>query len=314
MTLSIRCGARALVVALTVAVAAPHVAPAQDAAVPNGRMHHAVRLNGHPISVWEKRPPHPKQSILLVHGRTWSALPDFDLQVPGEHLSVMDALAARGYDVYAIDLRGYGATPRDSTGWLTPDRAAADVAAVLEWMKRRAPGAGRPALVGWSFGSLVSQLVAERHPELLSALVLFGYPVHDAPFGPDTSAAPPPRRRNTAAAASSDFIAPGAISRRAIDAYVSQALAADSVRADWRRLATFDSLDAARVTVPTLLMVGQLDPFYARRPEAQAELFTRLGAADKEWVVLPGGDHAALIERPAPRFVQAIASFLERPR
>ena len=67
--------------------------------------------------------------------------------------------------------------------------------------------------------------------------------------------------RVISAAAASDFIAPGAISRRAIDAYVSQALAADSVRADWRRLATFDSLDAARVTVPTLLMIGQLDPF-----------------------------------------------------
>lgn len=92
-----------------------------------------------------------------------------------------------------------------------------------------------------------------------------------------------------------------------------QALAADSVRADWHRLHDFDSLDAARVKVPTLLMIGQFDPFYAERPAAQAELFVRLGTADKEWVVLAGGDHAALIERPAPRFVQAIATFLERP-
>ena len=83
--------------------------------------------------------------------------------------------------------------------------------------------------------------------------------------------------------------------------------------ADWRRLHDFDALDASRVKVPTLLMIGQLDPFYAERPAAQAERFVRLGTADKEWVVLAGGDHAALIERPAPRFVQAIASFLERP-
>jgi pimeloyl-ACP methyl ester carboxylesterase len=226
----------------------------------------------------------------------------------------MDALAARGYDVYAIDLRGYGATPRDSSGWLTPDRAAADVAAALEWMKRRAPDAERPALVGWSLGSLVAQLVAERHPELLSALVLFGRPVRDTLFAPDSGAGPPPRRRNTAEAAASDFITPGAISKRAIDAYVSQALAADSVRADWRRLHDFDALDASRVTVPTLLMIGEHDPFYAERPAAQAELFVRLGTADKELVILPGGDHAALIERPVLRFVQAIASFLERPR
>jgi pimeloyl-ACP methyl ester carboxylesterase len=277
-------------------------------------MHHVVRVDSHPITLWEKRPPHPKHSILLIHGRTWSALPDFDLQVPGEHLSVMDALAARGYDVYAIDLRGYGATPRDSSGWLTPDRAAADVAAVLEWMQRRSPSKERPALVGWSLGSLVAQLVAERHPELLSALVLFGRPARDSLFAPDTGTGPPPRRRNTAQAAASDFITPGAISKRAIDAYVSQALAADSVRADWRRLHDFDALDASRVKVPTLLMIGEHDPFYAERPAAQAELFVRLGTADKELVILPGGDHAALIERPALRFVQAIASFLERPR
>ncbi len=47
---------------------------------------------------------------------------------------------------------------------------------------------------------------------------------------------------------------------------------------------------------------------------AQAELFVHLGTADKEWVVLAGGDHAALLERTAPRFIEAIASFLERPR
>jgi len=36
--------------------------------------------------------------------------------------------------VYAHDLRGYGGTPRDSTEWATPDRAVADVAAVLRFL------------------------------------------------------------------------------------------------------------------------------------------------------------------------------------
>jgi pimeloyl-ACP methyl ester carboxylesterase len=277
-------------------------------------VHHTVTVDGHPIAVWEKRAAHPTRSVLLVHGRTWSSLPDFDLQVPGEQLSVMDRLVARGYDVYAVDLRGYGATPRDSTGWLTPHRAAADVAAVLAWIGKRAPSGDRPALVGWSFGSLVAQLVAEEHPELVSATVLFGRPVHDAPFPRDSAGAKPLRARTTAAAAASDFITPGAISKHAIDSYVRAAIAADSVRVDWKELADFDKLDAARVTVPTLLMIGQFDPFYSERPMAQAEIFVRLGTADKEWVVLAGGDHAALIERTAPRFVEAIASFLERPR
>jgi len=35
--------------------------------------------------------------VLLIHGRTWSGRPDFDLQVSGESRSFMDALVAQGY-------------------------------------------------------------------------------------------------------------------------------------------------------------------------------------------------------------------------
>ena len=70
--------------------------------------------------------------MVLLHGRTWSARPNFDLQVPGENLSLMDGLVEAGYAAFAVDLRGYGQTPRDETGWLNPDRAAKDLKAVLE--------------------------------------------------------------------------------------------------------------------------------------------------------------------------------------
>ena len=79
-----------------------------------------VQSDGHPMAVWARRPATPRAAILLVHGRTWSSRPDFDLQVPGMKRSVMADLAALGIAAYAVDLRGYGETPRDSTGWLTP--------------------------------------------------------------------------------------------------------------------------------------------------------------------------------------------------
>ena len=44
---------------------------------------HTVDADGHPIAVWEKRAADATEAVLLVHGRTWSALPDFDLQVEG---------------------------------------------------------------------------------------------------------------------------------------------------------------------------------------------------------------------------------------
>jgi pimeloyl-ACP methyl ester carboxylesterase len=296
-------------------IAAPRLALTQDthSGSPAKLVQHTVTVDGYPIAVWEKRSPHPRRNLVLVHGRTWSSRPDFDLQVTGENLSVMDALVARGYDVYAIDLRGYGATPRDASGWLTPTRAAADIAGVIDWVQRRGPMKEKPALIGWSRGSMLSQLVAQNHSDAISALVLFGRPQWDS-IPADNRSGAAPRKPNTAEAAGSDFITPGSISRTARDAYLRQALATDPVLVEWRNLDEFNELDASRVTVPTLLMMGQLDPLYADAKTKQAEFFLRLDTPDKEWVILPGGDHAALLERPAPRFIEAIASFLDRPR
>jgi alpha-beta hydrolase superfamily lysophospholipase len=65
------------------------------------------------------------------------------------------------------------------------------------------------------------------------------------------------------------------------------------------------------VTTPTLLIQGELDPI---APTAtQAAFFTRLGTADRAWVVMAGGDHASLIENMQPAFVAAVVGFLERP-
>jgi len=294
--------------------APPRLALAQDtrSGSPAKLVQHTVTVDGYPIAVWEKRAPHPRRNLVLVHGRTWSSRPDFDLQVTGEKLSVMDALVARGYDVYAIDLRGYGATPRDTSGWLTPTRAAADIAGVIDWVQRRGPMKEKPALIGWSRGSMVSQLFAQNHSDAISALVLFGRPQWDSIPADRSGAAP--RKPNTAKAAGSDFITPGSISPTARDAYVRQALATDPVLVEWRHLDEFSALDASRVTVPTLFMMGEFDPFYANAKTRQAEFFLRLATPDKEWVILPGGDHAALLEHPAPRFIEAITSFLERPR
>jgi len=261
--------------------------------------------DGFQLAMWRKAPPAPRRAVLLVHGRTWSGRPDFDLQVPGESRSFMDALVAQGYAAYALDLRGYGATPRDATGFLTPERAAADVAAALRTI------GGRPVLFGWSRGSMVAQLVAQRTPDLMSAVILFGYPVdpdHKVPDQPDPEA--PARAPTTAKAAAEDFIAPGMISQRAIDAYVKAALASDPVRSDWRHDTEWNALAPEAVHVPTLLLQAELDPL--AKTDAQARLFTRLGTTDRQWVVIPGGDHAALLENTAPRMIAAIRAFLER--
>src|ERR1700754_2889946 len=67
------------------------------------------------IYVRNKRPAdmtsfRPERTLLYVHGSTYPASTAFDLKLDG--VSWMEYVAARGYDVYLLDLRGYGFSTR----------------------------------------------------------------------------------------------------------------------------------------------------------------------------------------------------------
>ncbi len=98
---------------------------------------------------------------------------------------------------YAMDFRGFGGTPKDDSGFVEPSRCVLDVVSVLNWMaerekerkkissaceKKNNDSAAdsddesnpevRPALLGWSQGAMIAQLVAQRHHDALSKLIL----------------------------------------------------------------------------------------------------------------------------------------------
>src|SRR6266403_5427720 len=67
------------------------------------------------IFVRNKRPAamttfRPERTVLFVHGATYPAHASFDLKLGGQ--SWMDYIASRGYDVYLLDLPGYGKSTR----------------------------------------------------------------------------------------------------------------------------------------------------------------------------------------------------------
>lgn len=43
-----------------------------------------ILADGHPVALWEKSAAGATEAILLVHGKTWSALPDFDPLAPAD--------------------------------------------------------------------------------------------------------------------------------------------------------------------------------------------------------------------------------------
>jgi len=269
---------------------------------------HNVEADGHPMALWEKSVAQPKGHILLHHGRTWSSIPDFDLQVSGEDLSLMDGFNDLGYSVWALDARGYGETPRDSSGWNTPDRAALDLSIVLDWLRARNGEATH--VWGWSYGSMVAQLAAQRYPEAMLSVTLFGYPMDpDAEIPHSNSQSEPSARPTTRAAAASDFIVPGSISQHAIDTYVTAALKADPIRADWNQQHQWNALDGEALTLPTLLLQAEFDPL--ANTDAHARFFAKIANPNKQWVILPGGDHAALLETPRAKLIKSTVDFIE---
>ncbi|WP_299682999.1 alpha/beta fold hydrolase [uncultured Dokdonia sp.] len=271
---------------------------------------HTVISEGHPMAVWEKKAPKPKGVILFVHGRTWSGVPDFDLQVEDEDLSLMDGMIEQGYTTYAIDLRGYGATPRDASEWNTPNKAARDINTVLQWISTQHKNQ-KVHLFGWSMGSTLSLLATQKDDTHIASLTLFGFWLDINTIIPeDPTDIMLEKRVNTAKAAASDFIIPGSISKNAVDTYVKMALEADPIRVDWKQQNEYNQIDPTVINTPVLVLQGAEDPIGPTNK--QATLFTQLKTKDKSWVVISGGDHAAFMETPRPHFIKSFADFIDR--
>src|SRR6266446_5899223 len=93
-----------------------------------------VEHAGLKLYVWEKYlgSPAGKPVVVLAHGSTSAGRESFDLQVPGKpSYSLMDILAREGFDVFALDTRGFGRSTRPD-GHMTTQEASEDLNAVVD--------------------------------------------------------------------------------------------------------------------------------------------------------------------------------------
>ena len=271
-----------------------------------------VPVDGHPMALWARVPANPREAVLLIHGRTWSSRPDFDLQVPGLKRSVMQSLADRGIAAYAIDLRGYGETPRDASGFNTPQRAHDDVVAVLKWIAARHAGLEKPAVLGWSNGAVVAMHVAQTSPSLMSSVVLFGFtPSPEYRIEPVPPPRVAPKVKNTAESAESDFITPAVTPPAVIKAFVSAALASDPIFAEWKDEHQWSVLRADKVTAPIMLIHGEADP--GADAATAGAFLAEVASHTRSYVVLPLADHCAQLEDTHEAFISAVVEFVTRP-
>src|SRR2546430_15268897 len=123
-----------------------------------------VTSDNYSIHVSHKAGAHAsKVPVLLIHG-SWGNAQTWDFS----GRSVMDYLAVRGYDVYALDLRGMGKSIPRPTGpadYFPIDilGRVRDAAAVAGYIRNNT---GRvPVVMGWSQGGLIAGLLAASDPQ-----------------------------------------------------------------------------------------------------------------------------------------------------
>jgi pimeloyl-ACP methyl ester carboxylesterase len=120
-----------------------------------------------------------EKTVVFVHGATYPAETAFDLQLAGQ--SWMDFIASRGFDVYLLDVRGYGRSSRpkemsqpaeSNDPIVTTEVARRDVGAVVDHILQRR-SIGKVNLIGWSWGTSTMASYAAENPGKVERLVLY---------------------------------------------------------------------------------------------------------------------------------------------
>lgn len=335
-----------LFIVLALVPLVPLVASAQATKIVTETFMIPARDPGITLHVRNKRPDGVAQFtsdriVLFVHGATYPAETGFDIPLGG--VSWMDYVAARGFDVYMVDVRGYGRSTRPASMSQPPSAnppfantqdAVNDVGAAVDFILKRR-GVAKINLVGWSWGTAIMAGYTAKNNDKVSRLVLYA-PLWTLKDAPPISGAGAYRSVQKGAARQRGLrgIPAGREQEISPDAWFDQWWAANEatdpdgtkqtppvVRAPngvlddlakyWSKgQATWNPAD---IRVPVLMIIAEWDqdtPLYM-----SYELFPQLKNAPlKRLVVLGEGTHAVALEKHRGVLFQQVQTFLEEPQ
>lgn len=282
--------------------------------------------------------------VLFVHGATYNAESGFD--VPFGGMSWMDFVARRGWDVYAMDVRGYGRStrppamsqsPTENAPIVNTDVAVRDVGAVVDYILARR-GVSKINLVGWSWGTGIMGAYTAQNNARVERLVLYApvWLLKDPPpiggqgrlgaYRTVTKEATRERMARGLPAGKAKELVPD----EAFDAWWAAAVGTDPVGAaqnppvvrapngvieDLRNywMSGKPHYDPANITVPTLVTLAEWDadtPPYM----AQAVFAGLKNAPVKRLVMIGEGTHAVGLEKNRLQLFREVQLFLEESR
>ena len=243
----------------------------------------------------------PDRSVLLIHGVTYSSH-EFDIDY--EDYSLVRFLAREGYAVWRLDIAGFGQSEEVEDGFLPDsDYAAEDIHAAVDKICE-VSGQDKIDLLGWSWGTVTASRFVANHPEHINRLVLYA-PILSGLGEVDVTE---PFHHNTWEHAADDFQKneDGTFDDSIADPVVIEMLCSSSWHYDkesspngGRRDICVDQaktlIDLKKITVPTLVICGDKDPYldYERINTALDDLPD--GSALE---VIEGASHVAYLEKP----------------
>ena len=239
------------------------------------------------------------EPLILIHGG-FGGVVEFAQLLP---------LLAETRQVIAVELQGHGRTA-DVDRPLSYELMADDIAALIDYL-----GYDSVDILGFSLGGGVALQTAIRHPEAVGRLVLVSTPFYRDGIHPEF--------REGMDAMSAE----GAEAMEATPIFQFYSSVAPNPE-DWPTLVgklgdllqqDYDwSSDAAAITMPTLIVVGDSDFIY---PAHAVELFELLGGGvpgdfvgmpNAQFAVLPGTSHFSILTR-ADLLLPVLTPFLDAP-
>lgn len=295
------------------------------------------------LYIRNKRPPESAfksdRVLLYVHGATYPATTAFDLTLDG--MSWMEYIAAHGWDVYMVDLRGYGRSTRpaemeqpakDNPPIVTTEVAIRDVGSAVDYiMKRR--NVAKVHLLGWSWGTSIMAAYTAANNDKVNKLVLYaplwlrntpGLIGGDGPLGAYRTVTKENAKKRWLTGVpedkQADLIPAGWFDTWAQATWATDPKSRESgdlrapngviqdVRAYWASGKPY--YVPADIRVPTLLIKGEWDqdtPAYM----AQALFPLLKNAPVKRYVEIGEGTHTVIMEKNRMQLFQAVQQFLD---
>jgi len=284
---------------------------------------HWVQNGAIKLYVWEKYvgSPSSKKVVVLAHGSATAGKESFDLPVHGKpSYSLMDFLAKEGFDVFALDTRGFGRSTHPETH-ITTQEASEDLNAVVDdILKLR--GVQKVNLLGWSWGTQYAGMFVMAHPEKVETYVSYAQMHVNSPdiarrrpklevFRKNPYLTIPeagwkPRFYSMTPAEAND--------PDVVDAYAKAAAQVE------RRTATGPQLDMVTIMpminprlmpVPVMLIHGQYDD--VADLDGLLPFFQALPNPYKKYVVIPNAGHMMMLQKGHILFQHEVASFFKTP-